>query len=58
MNEDGTMARFNDLVLFSKKHKLKIGKIEDLISHRLKNERLIYNVSSKKIYIKSFALLM
>ena len=54
MNEDGTMARFNDLVLFSKKHKLRIGKIEDLISHRLKNERLIYNVSSKKIYIKSF----
>ncbi len=38
MNEDGTMARYKDLILFSKKHRLKIAKIEDLISHRLRNE--------------------
>ena len=31
MNEDGTMARYNDLIPFAKKHKLKIAKIEDLI---------------------------
>ena len=36
MNEDGTMARYNDLIPFAKKHKLKIAKIEDLISYRLK----------------------
>ena len=41
MNEDGTMAKGNDLVSFAKKHKLKIGKIEDLISYRLKKEKLI-----------------
>ena len=41
MNEDGTMARYNDLIPFAKKHKLKIAKIEDLISN-------------KKIKIKDF----
>ena len=54
MNEDGTMARYNDLVPFSKKHRLKIAKIEDLISYRLKNEKLIKIISTKKIYIKKF----
>jgi 3,4-dihydroxy 2-butanone 4-phosphate synthase / GTP cyclohydrolase II len=41
MNEDGTMAKGQDLFNFSKKHKLKIGKIEDLIAYRLKKEKLI-----------------
>ena len=54
MNEDGTMARYNDLIPFAKKHKLRIAKIEDLISYRLKNERLIKTVSTKKIKIKKF----
>ena len=54
MNEDGTMARYKDLVPFAKKHKLKIAKIEDLISHRLKTERLIKGMSNKKINIKKF----
>ena len=39
MNEDGRMARYNDLIKFSKKHKLRIASIEDLISYRLKNEK-------------------
>ena len=34
MNEDGTMARYNDLIKFAKKHKLKIAKIEDLIFYK------------------------
>ncbi len=54
MNEDGTMARYKDLIPFAKKHKLKIAKIEDLISYRLKNERLIKLISNKKINIKKF----
>ena len=41
MNEDGTMARYKDLIPFAKKHRLKIAKIEDLISYRLKKEKLI-----------------
>ena len=41
MNEDGTMAKGQDLFDFAYKHKLKIGKIEDLIAYRLKKEKLI-----------------
>ncbi|MBD1148739.1 3,4-dihydroxy-2-butanone-4-phosphate synthase [Pelagibacterales bacterium SAG-MED30] len=41
MNEDGTMAKGQDLFNFAKKHKLKIGKIEDLIAYKLKKEKLI-----------------
>tara|TARA_B100001029_G_C15059775_1_gene457402 strand:- start:82 stop:1143 length:1062 start_codon:yes stop_codon:yes gene_type:complete len=56
MNEDGTMARYKDLIPFAKKHKLKIAKIEDLISHRLRNEKLIKCISNKKIKIKNFGI--
>ena len=47
MNQDGRMARLKDLRVFSKKHNLKIASIEDLISFRLKNEKLINFVKSK-----------
>ena len=53
MNEDGRMARLDDLVKFSKKHKIKIASIADLISYRLKNEKLIYKIYSKKINLKN-----
>ena len=56
MNEDGTMARHKDLIVFGKKHKLKIAKIEDLISYRLKNEILVKNLYNKKISIKNFGV--
>ena len=51
MNEDGRMARLNDLFKFSKKHKIKLASIEDLISHRLKNEKLINKITSKSLFI-------
>ena len=41
MDEDGTMASGEKLHNFAKKHKLKIGKIDDLIAYRLKKEKLI-----------------
>ena len=41
MNEDGTMAKAQALLNFAQKHKLKIGKIEELISYRLKKEKLV-----------------
>ena len=47
MNEDGRMARLNDLYEFSKKHKIKLASIEDLISYRLKYEKLVIRASSK-----------
>ena len=54
MNEDGRMARLDDLLKFAKKHKLKIASIEDLISYRLKNEKLVFKIKNKKIKIKKF----
>ena len=55
MNQDGRMARMNDLIGFSKKHKLKIASIEDLISFRLKNEKLIYKSYVKNIHLKNLS---
>tara|TARA_B100000575_G_scaffold264033_1_gene239584 strand:- start:1527 stop:2576 length:1050 start_codon:yes stop_codon:yes gene_type:complete len=52
MNEDGRMARLNDLYKFSKKHKIKLASIEDLISYRIKYEKLVNRVSSKIFSIK------
>ncbi len=53
MNEDGTMAKGQDLFNFANKHKLKIGKIEDLISYRLKKEKLIKLKKSSDIKVKN-----
>ena len=41
MNDDGTMARFNDLIKFCKIHDLKMASIKDLITYRLRKERFI-----------------
>ena len=41
MNVDGTMAKGKQLFIFAKKHKLKIGKIDDLIAFRLNREKLV-----------------
>ena len=51
MNEDGRMARLKDLIKFSKKHKIKIASIADLIAHRLKNEKLVSKSYSKIIHL-------
>jgi len=53
MNEDGRMARLNDLFKFSEKHKIKLASIEDIISYRLKYEKLISRVNSKTKILKS-----
>ena len=53
MNEDGTMAKGQDLFNFAKKHKLKIGKIEDLIAYRLKKEKLIKIKKQSYIDVKN-----
>ncbi len=41
MNDDGTMARTPDLAQFSKRHKLKVCSIRDLIEYRRKKEKLV-----------------
>ncbi len=47
MNEDGTMARRDDLEHFAKKHDLKIGTIADLIHYRLVTEKTTQCVSER-----------
>ena len=53
MNEDGSMAKGQDLFNFAKKHNLKIGKIEDLIAYRLKKEKLIRLKKKSDIKVKN-----
>jgi 3,4-dihydroxy 2-butanone 4-phosphate synthase/GTP cyclohydrolase II len=49
LNEDGTMARRDDLVQFAKRHKLKIGTIADLIEYRLANEETVEAIADMQI---------
>ncbi|ALG61123.1 MULTISPECIES: 3,4-dihydroxy-2-butanone-4-phosphate synthase [Citromicrobium] len=41
MNEDGTMARLDNLIDFARRHRLKIGTIRDLIEYRMKHDHLV-----------------
>ncbi|MFA6431967.1 MAG: bifunctional 3,4-dihydroxy-2-butanone-4-phosphate synthase/GTP cyclohydrolase II [Candidatus Margulisiibacteriota bacterium] len=52
INPDGRMARVTDLFKYAKKHKLKMITIADLISYRLKNEKMIKRTSTIKLPTK------
>ncbi len=45
LNEDGTMARRDNLVAFAREHGLKVGTVADLISYRVRNERTVERVA-------------
>jgi 3,4-dihydroxy 2-butanone 4-phosphate synthase/GTP cyclohydrolase II len=47
MNEDGTMARLDDLITFARKHDLKIGTIRDLIEYRMRNDHLVERMDER-----------
>ena len=49
MNDDGTMARVDDLFTFKEKHGLKLISIADLISYRLSQETLIEKAADAKL---------
>lgn len=49
MNDDGTMARTNDLISFAQKHKIKICTIDSLIEHRRKTEQLVTRVAEAEL---------
>jgi len=51
MNEDGTMAKGEQLKHFAILHNLPIGRIDDLISYRLKKEKLIKFKKKTNIYV-------
>ncbi|MES2174597.1 MAG: 3,4-dihydroxy-2-butanone-4-phosphate synthase [Pseudomonadota bacterium] len=46
MNDDGSMARLPELLVFAKEHGLKVGTIADLIAYRRRFEKLIERVAS------------
>ena len=52
MKDDGTMARLPDLLKFSKKHKVDIVLIADLIKYRLKRETLVKRIAEPKLPTK------
>ncbi len=41
LNDDGTMARLDDLIPFARHHNLKIGTIRDLIAYRRRHDHLV-----------------
>ena len=49
MNEDGTMARVPELRRFSRKHKLLMITIADLIKYRMRNERLVRRTAAANL---------
>lgn len=49
MNDDGTMARLPDLVIFAKHHGLKIGTIADLIAYRRRYDNLVKMLREENI---------
>ena len=58
MNDDGTMAKGIQLLNFAKKHKLRVGKIDDLISYRLNRENFtkLKKTSNIKINNQIYAI--
>jgi 3,4-dihydroxy 2-butanone 4-phosphate synthase/GTP cyclohydrolase II len=49
MNDDGTMARRPELEEFARLHGLRMGTIRDLIRYRLRTERSVELVASRKV---------
>lgn len=49
MNDDGTMARRDDLEKFAKKHSLKIGTIADLIHYRSVKEKTVERINERQV---------
>jgi 3,4-dihydroxy 2-butanone 4-phosphate synthase/GTP cyclohydrolase II len=41
LNDDGTMARLDDLIPYARHHNLKIGTIRDLIAYRRRHDHLV-----------------
>jgi 3,4-dihydroxy 2-butanone 4-phosphate synthase/GTP cyclohydrolase II len=49
MNDDGSMARRNDLITFAQRHALKIGTIADLIAYRRRYDSIVRRLSENTI---------
>jgi 3,4-dihydroxy 2-butanone 4-phosphate synthase / GTP cyclohydrolase II len=52
MNDDGTMARVPDLILFCAEHGLKMLTVAELIRYRLQNERYITRAAESQVHTR------
>lgn len=53
IRDDGTMARLPDLKRFAARHGLKMITVEEIIRHRLRNERIVTRVANPTLPIRS-----
>jgi 3,4-dihydroxy 2-butanone 4-phosphate synthase/GTP cyclohydrolase II len=51
IKDDGTMARKDDLELFSQRHNIPIVYISDIVEYRLANEKLVRRIADKEIEV-------
>ena len=49
LNPDGTMARWEDLLEFKKRHGLRLGTIQELIEYRRRKEKLVVREQTVKL---------
>jgi 3,4-dihydroxy 2-butanone 4-phosphate synthase/GTP cyclohydrolase II len=58
LNQDGTMARRDDLIRFAREHSLRIGTIADLIEYRLAHEESVEAISDLEVQTRHGAFRM
>ena len=49
MNDDGTMARRDDLIKFGKENNIKVGTIADLIDYRLSSDATVESIHERNV---------
>ncbi len=54
MNDNGTMARMPDLMVFAERHGLKVATIKDLIAYRSRKECLVRELASARLPIEPY----
>ena len=54
LNDDGSMARLDDLLKFAKQHQLKIISIQELIIYRLQHEHLVQEITQAKLPLERY----
>lgn len=54
INDDGSMSRRDDLLIFSRQHDIPMVSVRDLIDYRIKNEQLVYLAATSTIPMQEY----
>jgi len=54
MNDDGTMARRDELMRFAKEHQINIVSIDDIVKYRMTHGNLIQEITTSKLPTKDY----